>query len=72
MLPQPSDSALPERGSRFGTLVRVLALIVVIALFLLTVVPIVVRVTRSEPAGPPATSPGTVAMSGLELGSGNL
>jgi hypothetical protein len=72
MLPQPSDSALPERGSRFGTPVRVLALVVVIALIILTVVPLVVRVTRTEPPGPPTTQPGIVAMSGLELGSGNL
>jgi hypothetical protein len=72
MLPQPSDSAFPEGTSRFGAPVRVLALIVVIALIILTVVPLVVQVTRSEPAGPTTTMPGIVAMSGLELGSGNL
>ena len=45
---------------------RLLALLVVIALILLTLVPVLVRVTRSEPSLPSTTQPGIVAGDGRD------
>lgn len=53
------DEAVPENIPRFGKKVRLLALIVVIALILLSAVPVVVRVTRQTPS---TTQPGIVAV----------
>lgn len=59
--PHWPDDAIPENVPRYGKRVRLLALIVVIALVLLTVVPVLVRVTRPAPT---TTQPGIVAVEG--------
>ena len=56
------DESLPEESPRFGRRFRLLALMVVIALILLTVVPVLIRVTRSESSTPSTTQPGVVAI----------
>jgi TRAP-type C4-dicarboxylate transport system permease small subunit len=63
--PRWSDEIPTEAVPRYGRKVRLLALIVVIALILLTVVPVLVRVTRQEPS-PSTTSPGVVAARAIE------
>jgi len=59
--PDWSDGTRSDAVPRFGKTVRILALIVVIALILLTVVPVLVRVSRSGPSTPATTQPGIVA-----------
>ena len=62
----------PERPTRFGRSMRTLALVVVIALILLTVVPVLIRVSRPDSVPTTTTTPGTIAVGRLELGTGNL
>ncbi|MDH3261848.1 MAG: hypothetical protein OEM84_12890 [Acidimicrobiia bacterium] len=57
---RPDEDSL-ELAPRFGRAVRLLALAVVIALILLTVVPVLVRTTRPLPS-PTTTQPGVVAV----------
>jgi TRAP-type C4-dicarboxylate transport system permease small subunit len=64
--PRWSDEIPAEAVPRYGRKVRLLALIVVITLILLTVVPVLVRVTRQEPSAPTITQPGVVAAQALE------
>jgi len=59
--PRWPDEA-PEAEPRYGRRVRLLALIVVIALFLLTVVPVLIRVTRPASSVPSTTQPGIIAI----------
>ena len=67
MAPTRSDEAFPETTARFGKPVRVLALFVVIALILLTLVPVLVRVARPGPSSPTTTQPGIVAFDWYDL-----
>ena len=59
MYPYWPEEAVPQDVPRYGKRVRLLALIVVIALILLTVVPVLLRVTRQAPT---TTQPGVVAV----------
>ena len=65
MYPRWSDEIPTEAAPRYGRKIRLLALLVVITLILLTVVPVLVRVTRQEPS-PPTTTPGVVAARAFE------